>query len=123
MIGNFWTPLKAQSDSTSVSYYRLGEFAKFVEYKTYADSIITFKKLEINSLELAYKKAETRLKRLNDTVIPTLNDLISEKTLENNHIREKVKLKDEIIKSKKGGFLKGIGLGAALVAVLALFVG
>lgn len=122
-----WTRLKAQSDSTDIAYYRLGEFAKFVEYKPKAERLIASKNIQIFELDTAYQTAQRRIERFVNQTIPNLKEQKLElqkqkkfkdltiSTLEEGHKAE--------IKRKNRSIFKGITITAVLAFLGGILVG
>lgn len=121
------TALKAQSniqDSTTISYYRLGEFAKYVEFKKQGDSLISKLSSDIKKLESLNNEQKKLSFELQKIQIPNLKNqitLLSTK-VDNSYkilsIREDY-FKAEIKRLRSGKLKFGIA-GAAIGVVIGL---
>lgn len=122
MIGNTWIHSQETSDSTKVSYFRLGEFAKYVDYKKEADSSMASKDRQIKSLTLAYESADKRVKRYKDSIVPTYEFKLLERQLRLDTAKEKYDLTREKyeaqLNAKKGNWLRGFFTGTGIVATI-----
>ena len=112
-----------ESEKTEISYFRLNELWKYVEYKhTFADSTITFQNLQIRYLDSVNQIRGLKLEQYEDFAIPALEGRIRVKDSTIKNQNEKFGLKEIIYKSeikkqkgKKWNFgVYGVVLGALI---------
>lgn len=125
---SFWTPLHAQSsiDSTQVSYYRLGEFAKYVEFKKQGDSLISKLNEDVQRLEMVTKSQGDLIFTLENVQIPNLNARLqlSSQQVASNELLLKVQedyFKAERKRLRRGKLTWGI-VGVSIGVIAALFM-
>lgn len=110
-----------------VSYFRLGEFAKFVEHKRVSDSIVKAKRGEIRGLQLIIDTDQAKLKQYEFVIVPALERRIEVKdsTIVNQGQKSKLllDLKDTQLKRQKNKKWEWLGGGALLGVILALVFG
>lgn len=82
-----------KTDSTKISYYHLGEFAKYVTYKPLADTAISNLKAEVRSLEL--------LVDIKDQKILSSEKIISSLEQQNTSKDERIRNNNEIFRVKE----------------------
>lgn len=114
----------SKTDSINVSYYRLGEFAKYVDYKPMADSLIISQALQLQKLEFAYNVANKRLSRFSDSIVPNFKEMILELKKDRSLVEGRVELNNAIyeakLKRRRGNFWKGTLLGVGLTSLTVL---
>lgn len=119
--------LYSSKDSLTVSYFRMGELAKFVEYKKHADSLLVLKGNELNELENAYSVSEYRNKTFKELTVPKLEQTIEYQEEFGKNREEVFKIREAMyeakIRSKRGNFFKGTLIGAGLTALAILIFG
>jgi len=129
ILANTWTALNQtlntqNKDSTSISYYHLGEFAKFVEYKKQVDSTLIPKyKSEIRSLELVSKTQSKRLQDLLLNKIPALELTVVKSEEQIKKLNEINGIKEDLYKAEKGKKWQWGIYGITLGVVLSLLFG
>lgn len=115
------------SDSTDVAYYRLGEFAKFVEYKPNAEALIASKDIQIFELDTAYQTAQRRIDRFVNETVPNLKNQKLELEKQKNFKDLIINALDEghkaEIKSKNRKIFKGTLIGVILGLLGGLLIG
>lgn len=125
---SIWTPLLAQSsiDSTQVSYYRLGEFAKYVEFKKQGDSLISKLNEDVKRLEMVTKSQSDLIFTLENVQIPNLNArlALSSQQVASNELLLKVQedyFKAERKRLRRGKLTWGVvGVSIGVIAALLL---
>ena len=123
------TALKAQSytDSTAISYYSLNEFAKFVDFKPRADSLIAQYRSEIKALELVSSSKDELLIEYEKETIPSYLFKIKLLEKEVNSTDEIITVKEDYFKQEKKRLqqdkLKSGLIGVSIGVVLALLLG
>ena len=123
-----WTPLLAQSsiDSTQISYYRLGEFAKYVEFKKQGDSLISKLNEDVQRLEIVTKSQGDLIFTLENVQIPNLNArlALSSQQVASNELLLKVQedyFKAERKRLRRGKLTWGVvGVSIGVIAALLL---
>lgn len=106
---SIWTPSHAQSsiDSTQVSYYRLGEFAKYVEFKKQGDSLISKLNEDVKRLEIVTKSQSDLIFTLENVQIPNLKSRLdlSNQQLSSNELL--LKVQEDYFKSERKRLRRG----------------
>ena len=109
LIVSIWTPSHAQSsiDSTQVSYYRLGEFAKYVEFKKQGDSLISKLNEDVKRLEIVTKSQSDLIFTLENVQIPNLKSRLdlSNQQLSSNELL--LKVQEDYFKSERKRLRRG----------------
>lgn len=122
------TALQAQSpildqDSTLVSYYRLAEFAKFVEYKGESDTLIDRMNKDITRLEIVNDEQAKAIFEYENVQIPNLKNQISLVNTKFDSQSEILAIKDDIHKSEIKRLRRAKlnwGIGGAVLGIIAI---
>lgn len=113
-------------DSTQVSYYRLGEFAKYVEFKKQGDSLISKLNEDVQRLEMVTKSQGDLIFTLENVQIPNLNArlALSSQQVASNELLLKVQedyFKAERKRLRRGKLTWGI-VGVSIGVIVALLL-
>lgn len=120
-----------KTDSTTVSYYRLGEFAKFVDYKFASDSIILNLKRELRALDSVSSIQDERLTNYEFVIMPTLKSQLALSLKEIEATEKLGSIKEEAAaaeisrqKGKKWSWgATGLSIGAVVGLLIAALLG
>lgn len=125
LIVSIWTPLHAQSniDSTQVSYYRLGEFAKYVEFKKQGDSLISKLNEDVQRLEMVTKSQGDLIFTLENVQIPNLNARLALSSQQVASSGQILKLREDYFKEERKRLRRGKLNFGIVGAVIGLVVG
>jgi len=116
-----------EGPTRDISYYRLGEFAKFVEHKRVSDSLVKAKTGQIKSLQLVIDTDQATIFQYEFEVVPALERRIEVKdsTITNQGEKSKLllDLKDVQLKRQKNKKWEWLGGGALIGLILGVVFG